>query len=43
MNRFKIYLKFNKKLSLDKVHGQEALFDTKIHLNQLKLLLYDLN
>ena len=43
MNRFKIYLKFNKKLYFDKVHDQVAVTDTKIHFNQLKLLLHYLN
>ena len=40
MNRFKIYLKLNKKLSFHKVHDQETIIDTKIHLNILKPLFF---
>ncbi len=38
MNQFKIYLKFNKKLSLNKVHKQDIVIIANIHVAQLNWL-----
>ena len=43
MNRLKIYLKFNKKLSPIKVHDPYAVIAAKINLNQLKPYPFYLN
>lgn len=43
MNLFKIYLKFNKKLSLNKVGNQDTGIVACIHLDQLKWFWHLLN